>query len=158
MLAVLVQRHVPRDLLGLGVDLDVASQAANGLEHLPRHLGDGPIRGQRDSRLSPVAVLNECLVSSQVEPGDDRAQAIGRGQHPRLPAAGRQSKGGMLELGLRRSELDRQLAEDLSVGVECVAGLGPRFVRERGPPGGGALRHPGPPLGGGGRSRRISAR
>src|SRR5262249_51644739 len=48
VLAVLVERHLPGDLLRLGVDLDVAGQAANGPEYLPRHLGDGPIRGQRD--------------------------------------------------------------------------------------------------------------
>ena len=64
----------------------------------------------------------------------------------------------MLELGLRGSELDSELPQDLGVRMERLAGLGPRFVRERGPTEGGAPRHPGPPLGGGGRSRRISAR
>jgi hypothetical protein len=46
----------------------------------------------------------------------------------------------VLELGLRRRQLDGELAEDLGMGVKRVAGRAPRRVGESRPA--GAFRHP----------------
>ena len=56
MLVVLVERDLPRHLLGRGIDLDGAPQAPHGLEHLARHLRHGPVGRQRD----PCLVAARC--------------------------------------------------------------------------------------------------
>ena len=125
MLVVLVQRDLPRHLLGRGIDLDGAPQAPHGLEHLARHLRHGPVGRERDPCLSTAAVLDHGLVRAQVKGCDDRAGAVGRGQRKRLPAARAQPQGGVLELRLGRGKLHRELSEHLRVRVERVAGRAP---------------------------------
>ena len=102
VLVVLGERHLPGHLLGCRIDLDSSGEAADGLQHLARHLGDGPVGRQRDPRLSPVAVLDDRLVRAQIEGGDDGPRAVGRRQRRRLPAACAQPQGGVLKLGLGR--------------------------------------------------------
>ena len=109
----------------------------DGGEQLARDVRDRSVRGQRHARGAPVAVLGERLVSVQVEAGDERARAVGRRQRPRLPAARRQAQGGVLKLRLGRRERHRQLAEDLRMGVQRVAGVAPGGELERGPLGHG---------------------
>jgi hypothetical protein len=118
MLAVLVQGHLPRHLLGCRIDPDVAPQAAHRLEHLARHLSDGPIGRERDPALSPAAVLENRLVGVQIQRCDEGSGAIGRRQWKRFPATRAQPQRGVLELGLGRRELDRELSENLRVRVE----------------------------------------
>src|SRR5207247_1292482 len=83
---------------------------------------------------SPAAVLDDRLVGAQIEGGNDGPRAVGRRQRKRLPAARAQPQGGVLELGLRRGKLHRELSEHLRMRVERVAGRAPRVVGERWPP------------------------
>ncbi len=131
MLAVLVERQLPRHLLWRRVDLHRAAEVAHGGEHVARHVGHRPVGGQRDPGLPPVAVLGDRLVALEVERDDDRAGAVGRRQRERLPPARAQPQGGVLELRLGRGERRGQLAEDLRVGVQRVA-VGSR-TRSRAP-------------------------
>ena len=85
MLAVLVQRNLPGHLLGRGIDLDCSGQAAHGLEHLARHLGDGAVGGERNPYLPATAVLDYGLVRAQIKGRDDGPGAVGRRQRKRLP-------------------------------------------------------------------------
>src|SRR5829696_402632 len=135
VLAILVKRDRPRDLLRVRVDLDLSRQAADGIQDLAGHLGDRPVRGQRDSDFSPSRVLHERLVGAQVEAGDDRPGTIWGREWVGLPAARRETERGVLKLPLERREFDRELAEDLGVGVERDAGLAPGLVGEGGPGG-----------------------
>ena len=129
VLAILVQRDRPGDLLGLRVDLDLAGQAGRPPPGRSRVTSaTGPIRCKRDPRLPPIGVLDERLMCPEVEAGDDRARAIRCRQGVRLPAAWGEPEGGVLKLRLGRSQLDRELPEDLGVGVERVAGLAPGLV------------------------------
>ena len=105
MLVVLVERDLPRHLLGSGIDLDVAPQAPHRLEHVAGHLRHRAVGCQRDPRLMTGAVLDHGLVRVQVKRSDDRAGAVGRRQRKRLPAARAQPQGGVLELWLGRREL-----------------------------------------------------
>jgi hypothetical protein len=73
-------------------------------------------------------VLDERLVGAKVEARDEGSGAIPGRQCIGLPAAGREIEGGVLQLRLRRSQLDRELAEDLGVRVERVAGRTPNLV------------------------------
>src|SRR4029077_7200720 len=99
--------------------------------------------------------LKKPLRGSKVEPGDDRTGAIGGRQHRRLPSPRGQAKGSVLQLRLRKSELYRELSEDLGVGVERVAGRAPRLIGELGPLRSHALTLPLP--GAGRLPRRISS-
>ena len=125
---VLVERDVPGNLLRLGIDLDRATEASHRIEHLPRHLTDGPVRSQGDPHLVAVAVLDHGLMSAQVEGRDERARPVRGGERKRLPAPCGQPQRGVLELWLGRGELDRELPEHLRVGVERVACLAPPAV------------------------------
>ena len=71
------------------------------------------VSGMRAAR--PSLVLDDRLVRVQVERDADRAGAVRRRQRQRLPAARGQPQRGVLELGLRRRERDRELAEHLRV-------------------------------------------
>ena len=135
VLAILVQRRGPWHLLWLRVDLDLAGQAAHGLQDLAGHLGHWSVRHQRDADLASIGVLHERLVGAEVQPGDDRAGTVRRREDVGLPPARTETKGSMLQLRLGRCQLDCQLPKDLRVGVERVAGLAPVFIRQ-GWPGG----------------------
>ena len=117
------------------VDRDRAAQGADRGQHLPRHLPDGPVRGQRDAFRRPGAVLDHRLVPVQVQRGDQRAGTVRCGQRRGFPAARGQPQGRVLQLGFGWRELHRQLAEDLGVRVQRVAGRAPPIVRNRRPPG-----------------------
>ena len=133
VLVVLVERQLPRHLLGRGVDLDRPAHARHGLEHLARHLAHGPVGGERDPCLVAGAVLDDGLVRVQVKRRDDRARAVGRRQRLRLPAARAEPQGGVLELRRGRGQLHCELSEHLGVRVEGVAGRAPRAVGETPP-------------------------
>ncbi len=135
VLAILVQRRGPWHLLWLRVYLDLAGQAAHGLQDLAGHLGHWSVRHQRNADLASIGVLHERLVGAEVQPGDDRAGTVRRREDVGLPPAGREPERSMLQLRLGRCQLDGQLAQDLGVGVERVAGVGPGLVGERGPGG-----------------------
>ena len=64
---VLVQWHGPCDLLWPQVDVEVAHVAANGLQDLPRHVPDRPVRREPDARRAPVAVLDDRFMGPKVE-------------------------------------------------------------------------------------------
>ena len=71
-------------------------------------------RGHRCARRRPRARAGRAR--------HERAGAVGGGQRQRLPAARGQPQRGVLELRLGRGERDGELAENLRVGVERVAG------------------------------------
>src|SRR5207247_7714235 len=79
------------------------------------------------------AVLQDGLVRAEIERDGQRARAVGSRQRERLPSAGGQRQGGVLQLRLGRRQDDGQLAEDLGVGVQRVARRAPVFVGERRP-------------------------
>ena len=95
-------------------------------------IAHGTIRDERYARGAAVAMFHDGLMGVQVESRHDRAAAVRCRQCERLPPARRQPQGGVLQLRLGRGELDGQLAEELSVRVQGVAGLAPAVVRERG--------------------------
>jgi hypothetical protein len=78
VLAVLVERHVPRHLLRRRVDLHRAAELTHGGQHVARHVGHRPVGGERDPGRPPVVVLGDRLVAMQVQRDDDRAGAVGR--------------------------------------------------------------------------------
>ncbi len=91
---------------------------------------DRTVGSERDALHTPVAVLDERLMDVQVQGGDERARSIGRGKWSGLPATRGQPQRRVLELRLRWSERHRQLAQDLGVSVQRVAGLAPVLVGE----------------------------
>ena len=128
VLAVLVERDAPGDLLRSRVDRDRTAELGDGGEQLPRHLAHRPVRSERDAPRAPVAVLGPRLVAVQVESHDQRPRAVGRRQRRRLPPPRGQPQRGVLQLRLGRSELRRQLAQRLGVGVKRVAGCRPVLI------------------------------
>jgi hypothetical protein len=133
VLEVLVERRRPGGLLRPGVDLHRAGEVADGGQQLARHVGDWPVRGERDAVRSTVGVLSDRVMGSQVEHNDQRAGAVGRRQRQGLPSASAEAQSGVLELRLWRGERRCELAEDLSMRVQRVAGGAPRFVGKRRP-------------------------
>ena len=89
-----------------------------------------------DKRRAWEAVVSELYASMdvQVQGDDQRPAAVQGGQRGRLPAPCGQPQRGVLQLRLGRSELDRELAEHLTVRVQCVAGRLPLFVGTPRPP------------------------
>ena len=83
--AVLVERHAPRDLLRRRVDLHRATHAPHRRKHLPGHLPDRPVRGERDMFDPPAAVLDHRFVNPQIQHHGQRPRTIRRGQRVRLP-------------------------------------------------------------------------
>ena len=118
---------------GVGLISTGPASVPDGLQHLPRDVPDGPIGGERHALGIPVGVFDDGLVGAQIEGGHDRARAVGCGQRERLPSARGQAQGGVLQLGLRRRQRDRQLAQQLRVSVQRVAGLLPFPVVDGGP-------------------------
>ena len=114
MLVVLVEGYLPRHLLWRGIDLDCSGQTAHGLEHLARHLGDGSVGGEPNPCLPAAAVLDYGLVRAQIKGRNDRSGGVGRRQRKRFPTAGAQPQRGVLELGLGRGKLHRELSEHLT--------------------------------------------
>ena len=70
VLVVLIQRHVPRDLLRSRVDLHRPAQVAYRGQHLPGDRADGPVRSERDPVGPAIAVLHHCFVQPQVKDHD----------------------------------------------------------------------------------------
>ena len=132
---VLVERRAPRCLLRRRVDLHRTDQIGHCSQQLARHLGDGPVRAQRDGVCAPVAVLGYGAMVAEIERRDQRAGVIGCGERQRLPSTRGEAERSVLELRFGRREGDRELAQDLSVRVQRVARRAPRLVRQRGPPG-----------------------
>ena len=64
VLVVLVERHAPWDLLRRCVDLDIATDTSERLEHLSRDLSDCAVGGQRDAFQASVTVLHDRFVRS----------------------------------------------------------------------------------------------
>ena len=85
--------------------------------------------------LAAVAVLDHRLVAAQVEGGGERSGPVRRRQRRRLPAAHGQAQRGVLQLRLRWRPGCGQLAEQLSVRMQRVAGGTPFLVGEGRPPG-----------------------
>ena len=57
------------------------------LQQVARHVGNRPVRGERDALRSTVAVLGDRVMGVQVERDDQCAGAVGRGQRQGLPSA-----------------------------------------------------------------------
>ena len=97
-------------------------------EHVARHRAHRSVRRQRDPPRLAAAVFGDRLMGVQVERHDQRARAVGRRQRQSLPAARAQLQRRVLELRLGRGQLRRQLAEQLGVRVQGVAGLAPLLI------------------------------
>jgi hypothetical protein len=71
VLAVLVKRLAPRNLLRRRVNLDrAAAQTANRGQYLTRHISDRSIGCERDTLDPAAAVLDRSLVGMQIEYND----------------------------------------------------------------------------------------
>ena len=132
VLVVLVERHVHGTSCGVGSISTAPASARTASSTLARDLADRPVGVERDALDATVAVLDERLVGSQVERDDERPRAVRRRQRGGLPAPRGQAQRRVLELRLGRGERHRQLAEDLGVRVQRVAGLAPLLIGERG--------------------------
>src|SRR5207248_10120025 len=91
---------------------------------------------------SAVAVLDHHLVGMKVEGGYERARAVRRRERIRLPTARGHAQGSVLELWRGRGQCNSELAEQLRVGVQRVAGGAPVSVRDGRPRGSHALKLP----------------
>ena len=109
------------------------AEVADGSQQVARHVGDRPVRAEWDALRSTVGVLGDRVMGVQVERNDQRAGAVGSRQRQGLPPACAEAQRGVLELRLFRGEGDRELAEDLRVRVQRVAGCTPRLVGKRRP-------------------------
>ena len=87
VLEVLVERRRPGGFLRSGVDLHRADKVADGSQQLARHVGNWPVRDERDALRSTVGVLSDCVMGVQVERDDQRAGTVGRWQRLGLPSA-----------------------------------------------------------------------
>src|SRR5205807_6946399 len=92
------------------------------------------IRRQRDALPAAVTVLDERVVSAQVESHDNHPGAVRQRERERLPPACGQPQCGVLKLRLWRRQRGGQLAENLRVRMQRVAGRAPPRVLERRPP------------------------
>ena len=137
VLVVLVERCRPGRLLWREVDLDGPTESSHGGQDLDGDVRHRPVRRQRYPFDATVRVLDDCLVGPEVEGHHDRPRSVRGRQRQRLPAARRQAKCRMLELGLRRGQSGGQLAEDLSVRMKRLTGRAPGLVWERRPTGHG---------------------
>ncbi len=130
---VLVQRHGPCNLLWLQVDVEGAHVAANGLQDLPCHFSDRPVRREPDARRAPVAVLDDRGMGAKVECDRQDPRTVGCRQGSGLPSPRRQSECRVLELRFGWCQRNGQLPQELRVGVQGVARLVPILVRDPGP-------------------------
>jgi hypothetical protein len=73
-----VERDPPGDLLRRRVDLDVAAEPPDRVQHVPGDLTDGAVRGQSHALCASVAVFHERFVGSEVEQDGEGTGAIGR--------------------------------------------------------------------------------
>ena len=87
MLVVGVEGHGPRHLLRSRVDLDRATDLGDGGEQRTGDLANGPVGSQRHTTVVPARVLDDRLVSAQVERDDESARPVGRGEQRGLPSA-----------------------------------------------------------------------
>ena len=85
----------------------------------------GAVGRQRDAPPAAVAVLGDRLVGVQVQRHHERARAVGRRQREGLPPARGEPQRRVLELRLGRRDRRRELAQDLGVRVQRVAGRAP---------------------------------
>ncbi len=137
------------------VDRDRTDKVLDRVEQMASDFGDRSVGLQGDAMDPAVAVLGDGVMGVQVESDDECAGPVGGGQGEGLPPPCAQAEGSVLELRLGRSEGCGQLAEDLGVGVQRVAGGVPFVVGERGPGRG----HDGPTrLDAGSESRRRVSR
>ena len=131
---VLVERHLPGDLLGGQVDLHRPAQAADASRALHRVTAPTDRLGAKATRSAPpplCSITASCARRSSTMTSDPEPSGAG-GAVSQPPRA--QAQRGMLQLWLGRSEPRRQFAKYLAVPVQCVACLAPLFVRSRGPP------------------------
>jgi hypothetical protein len=128
VLAVLVERNAPRHLRRRGIDLDGADQRPGRFEDIPGDVSHGTVGNKCDTTLAAVAVLDDCMLGSQIEGNNERPRAVGRGKRTGFPTACSQPPREVLEPWLRRGKGRGQLAEHLGMGVKGVAGLLPLFV------------------------------
>jgi len=131
VLIVLVQRGAPRHLLRPGVYLHRPRECADRRQHVAGHLSYRPVRRERDAFCSSVTVLRDGLMGPLVQRDDQRTGAVRCRQRKRLPARYGQAQRGVLQLGLGRSQRRGQLAQNLRVDVQGVAGGTPGAVGKR---------------------------
>ena len=140
MLIVLVQGDVPRHLLRRGIDLDRACQFANSLQHVAGDRAHGPVGSERDPARAAAGVLHDGLVGSQIQSRDERSGAVRGRERIGLPSAGGQTQRSMLQLRFRRRQRHGQLAEQLGVRVQRVAGRAPLLIDQPRPAGGHGIK------------------
>ena len=125
---VLVEGHTPGHFLWSYVDVDPVGELTDGVESLA---GDGAhrtIRSQRDATAALGTRLDGHLVIPQIECHHEGPGAVRRRQGGRLPPSRRQAQRRVLKLRLGRRERHRQLAQELRMRVQRVAGLRPALV------------------------------
>jgi hypothetical protein len=122
------------------VDAYWADEVADSTQYVPGYVADCPVWRERDAAHPPVAVFSNHLVAVEVQGDDQRTRSVRCWQWQGLPPAGAEPQRGVLELGLGRGQGDRQLSEQLGMGVQGVAGGTPRSVCECWPFGGHAAR------------------
>src|SRR3954471_18483001 len=108
MVLVLVQWCRPRDLLGPRVDRYRTDQALHRGEHLPGDGADRPVRCQWNTVHPAIGVLDDGVVAVQVQTDDESPRTIRGRERQGLPATGAEAQRGVLELGLRWCQSDRQ--------------------------------------------------
>src|SRR5215213_419146 len=91
MVLVLVQWCGPGDLLGPRVDPYRTGQVVHGGEHLPGDGGDRSVRYQWNTVHPAIGVLDDGVVTVQVQTDDERARTIRGGERQRLPPTGAQA-------------------------------------------------------------------
>jgi hypothetical protein len=87
--------------------------------------GGYPLGCQRCAFHTPVAVFDDRLLRSEAHSHDHRTGAVRRRQRQRLRAPRAQSQRRVLQLRLGRAELRHQLAQQLGVRMQGVAGCVP---------------------------------
>src|ERR1700722_12917080 len=89
---------------------------------------------QRNVADSPSAGLNHHLMIVEIDRGHKVPSTVWSRQGCSFPSPSSQPECGVLELWFRWCECDRELAEELCVGMQGVAGLMPLLIGKRGPP------------------------
>ncbi len=133
VLVVLVQGRRPRRLLGSRVDVHRPGDVAHCRQQLTCHLGNRPVRRERDPPCAPVAVLGHRLVIVQVECRNERTRSVACREREGLPSSCGETQRRVLQLRLGRGQRDGELAEHLRVRVQRVARGPPCLVGERNP-------------------------
>ena len=132
VLVVLVERRRPRRLLRREVDLDTARELGDGREHLARDLGDRPVRRQRDA---PRRARRCARRRPRARAGRARRRARPSRRAPAAAASPSRARvrrsAACCSCGSGGAERGGELAEDLRVRVQRVAGRAPGVVGSR---------------------------